>query len=231
MGDSGETLGHRRPIRARNLAISGSTARALARGGVSPNAISILGMLAAVVAGACLALTGLQPAYHRPLFFAAAVLMQLRLIANLLDGMVAVENNKQSVVGEIYNDLPDRISDVAALVGAGYAIGSVPELGYIASILAVFVTYIRVLGRSLGTGSDFRGPMAKQHRMAVLTGVCVFMGATPLTWQGEIPALRLNPLGVSLAIIILGCLITSWRRLAAIVSTLRQTPRQPSGHA
>ena len=44
-------------------------------------------------------------------------------------------------------------------------------------VLAVMTAYARVLGRSLGSGIYFIGPMAKQHRMATLSGACVIATA------------------------------------------------------
>ena len=64
--------------------------------------------------------------------------MQLRLLCNMLDGMVAVEGGKGSRTGEIYNEVPDRIADPLLLVPAGYAIG-LPygvELGWMCGALA-----------------------------------------------------------------------------------------------
>ena len=83
----------------------------------------------------------------------------------------------RSASGEIYNDLPDRISDGILLVAAGYAapwpiFG--PALGWSAALLAIITAYVRVLGGSSGLTQDFCGPMAKPHRMAVLTAACVF---------------------------------------------------------
>ena len=42
----------------------------------------------------------------------AALCIQLRLVCNLLDGMVAVEHGKGSPSGPIWNELPDRFADV-----------------------------------------------------------------------------------------------------------------------
>ena len=43
------------------------------------------------------------------LFLVAAVCVQLRLLANLLDGMVAVGSGQASRIGELYNEVPDRV--------------------------------------------------------------------------------------------------------------------------
>ena len=48
-----------------------------------------------------------------------------------------------------------------------------PALGWAAATAAVFTAYVRLLGGSLGQVQRFTGPLAKQHRMALLTGACL----------------------------------------------------------
>ena len=74
------------------------------------------------------------------------LLILVRGMCNMLDGMVAVSQGVASAGGEMFNEIPDRLSDALTLVGAGYAIGGTPELGYIAAIAAVFTAYVRVQG-------------------------------------------------------------------------------------
>jgi hypothetical protein len=40
-------------------------------------------------------------------------------------------------------------------------------------VAAVLTAYVRVLGGSIGLEEHFCGPMAKPHRMAVLTAACL----------------------------------------------------------
>ncbi len=170
----------RRPIAARNLGIFQRLAPKLAHAGVSANSISVASAVMGIAAGASLVLTRFTPQPQvRALWLAGAALIQLRLIANLLDGMVAISSGKASAVGELFNELPDRISDAATLAGLGYAAGSLPVLGWVAAILALITAYVRTLGKSVGAGSDFSGPMAKQQRMFVVTICCVFCACTP----------------------------------------------------
>lgn len=136
---------------------------------------------------------------------AAAAGVQLRLLCNLLDGMLAVEEGLKTKTGEIYNDLPDRVADVLILVGAGYSIGHLPYgpiLGWAAALLAVFTAYVRVLGGSLGLTQRFSGPMAKQHRMFTLT-LSTLLAAVEALFA--LPA-RAMPAG--LAVIAAGSLVT-----------------------
>ena len=105
----------------------------------------------------------------RPAWVAGAVLVQARLTANLLDGMVAIESGRASRLGELFNEVPDRVSDAATLIGLGHAVGGIPWLGDLAAVLALFVAYVRSAARNAGAPQDYSGPMAKQHRMFVVT--------------------------------------------------------------
>src|SRR5207248_1931886 len=69
----------RRPIAARRLAVMNRLAAALARAGVSPNAISIAGLVCGVLAGLSLWRTASsEPVMTLVFWLAAAALIQLR---------------------------------------------------------------------------------------------------------------------------------------------------------
>jgi len=212
----GYQVTERRPIGSRNWKASQGAAEWLARRGASPNGISVTGMVAGLLSGGAFALTDFAPTWERVAWLAAAALIQCRLIANMLDGMVAVASGKASPVGEMYNEVPDRISDTAILVGAGYAAGSMAVWGWAAAAAALFTAYVRAMGKSAGAKNEFCGPMAKQHRMAIMTVVAVYLAVAPLSWR---PAFGLVP--SALGVITAGALVTSVRRLARIAATLR----------
>jgi phosphatidylglycerophosphate synthase len=205
----------RRPIGARRFAVVKNTAALLARARVSANAISVAGMVCGVLAGASLWFTTrVDPLTQRVLWLAAAALVQLRLLANMLDGMVAIARGTASPVGELFNEAPDRVSDAAVLVGLGYAAGGQVALGWTAALLAVFTAYVRSMGKAAGAGSDFRGPMAKQQRMFLVTVSSLLCAIAP-----TLNAYR--PATYCLGIICAGCVVTIWRRLGGIASNLR----------
>ena len=131
----------RRPLASRRWRLSIALAGWLAGRGVTPNAISLFGLGAGLLGGLSLWLTSRS---STPWLFwlLAAGLVQLRLLCNLIDGMVAIESGKGSRLGELYNEIPDRVSDAATLVGLGFAAGSVPWTGFLAALLAVFVAYV-----------------------------------------------------------------------------------------
>src|SRR6266513_2438955 len=209
----------RRPIATRNRKWAQAATVWLASRNVSPNAISIAGMCACIVAGIALDLTSV--ADYRILWLIAACGAQLRLTANMLDGMVALASGRASKTGELYNEVPDRISDAAVFIGAGFAWGGNVTLGYIATILAIFTAYVRAAGKIAGAPNEFCGPMAKQHRMLVITLIALYAAVTPRSWQ--IITLNNSQIGVmtlALIVIVLGCVITVVRRVARIAHAL-----------
>ncbi len=155
---------NRRPLKTRSAGWAQALGRGLAAIGLSPNAISTIGIAFAAVGAWCF----LHVGESRWFWIGGATCIQLRLLANMLDGLVAVESGKASATGPLFNELPDRAEDALLLVAAGYAVGD-PALGYGACILAFATAYIRATGGALGFAQDFVGPMAKQHRMFTLT--------------------------------------------------------------
>lgn len=166
-------MADRRPLKSRDTALAAKAARALAGYGVTPNAISQASMGFALLAGAAFWGAGFaDEAVRWLLLILAALGCQLRLLCNLLDGMVAIEGGKGTPDGPYWNEAPDRIAD--ALILAGMGMGALaPALGWAAAALAILVAYVRELGSAQGMAADFRGPMAKPHRMALATAAAV----------------------------------------------------------
>ena len=215
----------RRPLKSRDLPFFKILAARLARGGATPNGISFASIVCGCCAGAALAATAHFDGWLlRAGWLGAAVGIQFRLIANLLDGMVAVEGRKGGPTGDLWNEAPDRVSDAAIFIGAGYAAGSAPVLGFAAALVAVFVAYVRALGASVGAGQCFLGPQAKPQRMALLTGVGVLTAAVP-TYSSLIGQQPLPAVAIALWVVIVGGIVTAWRRLAFIAVFLREKSR------
>jgi len=209
-------LENRRPLASRQTGWAAALTRWLAATSVTPNQISIASMVAAAVAGAAFWAAGVsQDTTARALLLlAAAVFCQLRLLCNLFDGMVAIEAGKSAPDGNFWNEFPDRVSDLLILAGVGYGIGH-PGLGWAAVALAILTAYVRELGRSCGLPADFSGPMAKPHRMALVTAAALASMFEPL-WNG-----RNDILLAALWIVALGAGLTALRRAWRIVTALR----------
>ena len=158
-----------RPGVGRNLGLSHRLARTLSQTGLTPNQISVGGLLASFLA---LALWTSASMLETPLAtwilgLGGVLMVQLRLLCNLFDGMVAQNNNQASHLGALYNELPDRLSDVATCVGVGLFTDQL-ALGLALAVASILVAYLRVLGQALAARHDFGGLMPKQVRAQLL---------------------------------------------------------------
>lgn len=214
MGDDKPTTS-RRPLKSRSTGWAGAAARMALKSGLTANQISFLGIIVAAVGSYALIASWRSPW----LYLAAATCIQLRLLANMLDGMVAVEGGRGGPTGAIWNEFPDRIEDSLLLVAAGYS-ASMAELGWLAALFAAICAYVRLLGGTLGQPQDFGGPMAKPHRMAALTIGCLAAFATFLLPDGGRKD-EMLVIGLTLALICAGTVLTIIFRLARLSKALR----------
>lgn len=201
---------NRRPLRSRSTQWAHALTRCLLKTPITPNMISLAGIGFAAIGAAAFLLTD----QSRWFWLAGALCIQLRLLANLLDGLVAIEGGRHAPTGALFNEFPDRIEDSVLLIAAGYAAGH-PELGWGAALLAMGSAYLRALGTALGLPADFRGPMAKPQRMAALTLGAAAMAALP----GQ-------PIMAAILILIcVGAGLTCARRLMRQIDLLKGTAR------
>jgi len=216
VNDGGEVK-NRRPLKSRSTWWARLLLSAIAKTPLTPNSISVIGILFAAAGFGCYFAVGIGQG-HPALLFAAAACIQARLLCNMMDGLVAVEAGKSAPTGVLYNEAPDRLEDALFLLGAGIATGNPfygVDLGWLCVALALGTAYVRVLGGSLGLVQDFCGPMAKQHRMFFLTvgslGTCAELwlrGSTSvMVW--------------TLLLIAAGSLVTLIRRLLRISAQLK----------
>lgn len=200
----------RRPLKTRGTSWAKGLAKFLAATGLTPNQISILSMVMAAISLASFYYSN----NNKLLLICGAIFIQMRLLCNLFDGMVAVEHGKKTNTGDIYNDAPDRVADVLIILGLSLAVKDMPyalHLGWAASVIAVMSAYIRVLGKSLGTTSYFIGPMAKQHRMFLITISAI------VDYVLYLLNIDFSISYISLYIIVIGGAYTCFRRLNKII--------------
>lgn len=208
----------RRPMRARENKWVKATALWLTRAGAQPNQVSASSVLFASLSGTSLVLAATTAGTWAVVWFAAAgVFIPLRGLCNLCDGLMAIEGGLRTRSGEIFNDLPDRLSDSIVFVAAGCSVTWMSwgrELGWAAGLLAALTAYVRVLGASGGASQQFCGPMAKTQRMAVMAAACLAASVEA--------AMGLTPRSVMLAltVVVVGCVATIARRTFRIVREL-----------
>lgn len=217
---------NRRPVASRKSSWAPRVAGWLKDRGIKPNTISVFSSIWAIAGSVGFLYSSCAvDSVHRGLWLFLAVVGILgRLLCNLFDGLVAVEGGLKTPTGEIFNDLPDRISDVFLMVTAAYAAtpgAAHPEqwiqMGWAAAALSVMTAYIRYLGAAQKVGHFFMGPMAKQQRMAVL--IAASIGSVALE-----PHLLENGtlFRIAIPLIIVGSFFTCVRRVRAIAAALNK---------
>jgi phosphatidylglycerophosphate synthase len=232
MGDD-KPIASRRPLKSRSTRWAAVAAQIAIRLGLTANQISFIGIVVAAAGAWALVEAPKQPW----LFLMAAACIQLRLLANLLDGMVAVEGGRGGPTGAIWNEFPDRIEDSLLLIAFGYAAGSFGyeigrfAVGLLAALLAAICAYVRLLGATLGQPQDFGGPMAKPHRMAALTIGCLLAAATTAVLPYDIGRGDIVPamgnvavfavLNGTLGLVVIGTVATIALRLRRLSKALR----------
>ncbi|GAA5480575.1 hypothetical protein Hhel01_04103 [Haloferula helveola] len=211
----------RRPLKTRSTRWAHALAASMSRAGITPNAISATSLVFAILGGASFIIAGHQDEGAWVVFWlVGAAMIQLRLLCNLMDGMVAIEGGHKTPTGELWNEIPDRFADVILLGCAGLAICHSEDhadlLGAAAGCAAVMTAYIRAVGASLTGRHDFCGPCAKPHRMAILTLAAILTAIQPLgATDGRI-------MWWALAVIAIGTMLTFFRRTLRLAAELKK---------
>lgn len=204
---------NRRELKSRSTNWAKWASHFLAKCGLTPNSISILSIVFSILA--CLSCYLTQ---HERLSYVIGLgltilFIQLRLLCNLMDGMLAIEFGMKGALGDIFNEIPDRFADTFIIIGFSL-IGNNLTLGLWCSLLALATAYLRVLGGSLGLKQKFLGPMAKQHRMFFVSVLCLALAIT----QNNIIVYY------GLIFILIGTSITVLRRMLVIAKDLQEKP-------
>lgn len=215
----------RRAIPQRTTPWATKLADAMYASKLTPNRVSVGSVLFAAIGAAgfiCSSLVTTDGARSAWLIV-AAVCIPLRLLLNMLDGMLAVEKGMHTPTGDLFNEVPDRIADLLLLAAAGYATAGIwstgdvdwgVALGWSAAAAAILTAYVRTLGAANEVGNFFAGPMAKPARMWVLVVASLASLTEPL-FDG-----RGLFLALALAIILIGSIITVVMRLNLIATAL-----------
>lgn len=209
-------IADRRPIKARSLPITEKSAKWLSQY-VSANQVSIASVICSVIAVFfMIGGPGIVGATFAVLFLIG------RLVCNLLDGMIAVENGKKTFDGILYNEIPDRISDMITFIALGMLGGTGADLilGALVSGVAVTTAAIRYLGSSIGQPMDFSGYGQKSYRIIGTAGIVFISGImTTIGSDTLVPSF----VGLGLLVLLGMSIQTCYIRLINIRARMKQT--------
>ncbi|MER5891269.1 CDP-alcohol phosphatidyltransferase family protein [Streptomyces sp. NPDC001941] len=144
---------------------------ALARRGVSPDALTAAGVGCAALAAAALAWLP-APLAALPV----AVLLAARLAFANLDGALARDTGRTTRRGALLNELGDRAADLVVL--AGFLALAAPWLVALAALAATLPSWVSLAGAAAGAPRLNGGPVGKTERcllvvLAAATGWAV----------------------------------------------------------
>jgi CDP-diacylglycerol--glycerol-3-phosphate 3-phosphatidyltransferase len=149
--------------------------------GVSPNLLTLLGILLSLAMG-IYALYG-----DRTIALILMPIVLLRMALNALDGMMARQYNLQSKMGALLNEMGDVVSDIV-LYYPLYVLFAMDQIWVMCFLLlSVLNEFAGLLGQALGGARRYDGPMGKSDR-ALVMGVLslLFLFKAPispyLTW-------------------------------------------------
>jgi CDP-diacylglycerol--glycerol-3-phosphate 3-phosphatidyltransferase len=164
----------------------------LAAAGVTPDQVTLAAVPVAVVAGACLLLSPDVPV----LLLAVPLLVVVRIVLNLIDGNMARRTGRIHARGELYNELGDRLADVAFLAPVAFLPGASPQVVLLGVLTGVMASYVGITAKAAGGERIYRGVLSKPGRMALLTACCIVafaLGpADTRTWAAFGPLLLLG---------------------------------------
>lgn len=155
-------------------------AGALARAGVTANAVTVAALLLSFVQGAWIAL---DPGAPLPLLFVPLTLF-VRMALNAIDGLMAKEHGLASPRGAVLNELSDVIAD--AVLYLPFAL--IPGVSGLPVVLVVVAGIIAEMAGALGplikAPRRYDGPFGKSDRAFAfgLLAVLIAIGLAPGLW-------------------------------------------------
>jgi CDP-diacylglycerol---glycerol-3-phosphate 3-phosphatidyltransferase len=169
---------------------------------IHPDYINLAGLLVSLGMAVSLFFAKDIPA----LFWILPIGAFVRTACNALDGMVARGLSVSSPMGEVYNELLDRISDAAIFASVGISgLGNI-ENAFAATVCVLLNSYVGILAKAAGGKRIYAGIIGKADRMILigLAGIISFFYFTYLTWD------------IFLWVILAGSVIAILQRLSII---------------
>ena len=141
--------------------------RPLADAGVTPNTVTVVGLIFSLISAWCYYSWALSPV----LLPAAALLILLSGLFDAIDGIIARTKGKVTAFGGFLDSVSDRYAD--AMVLAGITLGGLcnPIAGLIALIGSLMVSYTRSRAEAAGVGMAGVGLAERAERMLILAAV------------------------------------------------------------
>lgn len=146
---------------------------------ISPNVLTITGVLINAVGGVLIAFGSTAPAGINWIHVLAGVVILIANIFDMLDGTVARMAGQVSKFGAFLDSVTDRYSDIILFSGAITYFALRQDIPFvlisaIALVGAVMTSYTRARAESVFPGKFNAGYMERPERIVILTIACLF---------------------------------------------------------
>jgi CDP-diacylglycerol--glycerol-3-phosphate 3-phosphatidyltransferase len=141
----------------------------LAAAGATPDQVTLAAVPIAVVAGASLLISPDVPV----LLLVVPLLIVVRIVLNVIDGNMARRTGKIHPRGELYNEVGDRLADIAFLAPVAFLPGASPHVVLLGVLTGVMASYVGITAKAAGGERIYRGILSKPGRMALLAACCI----------------------------------------------------------
>lgn len=131
---------------------------------LSPNTISYISVMFAVLSGLSFALCDRSDDY----LFLAFLTLFLSALFDALDGKVARLTGKSSVRGDLLDHVFDRYSDIFIMGGITYSPYCPMEIGFIAIISVLMLSYMGTQAQAVGGKRHYGGWLGRADRLMLL---------------------------------------------------------------
>lgn len=142
----------------------------LATAGVTPDQVTLAAVPVAVIGGACVLGSALAPA----LILLVPLLVVLRILLNLIDGNMARRTGRIHPRGELFNEVGDRLADIAFLAPVAFLPSAPSQLILLGVVGGVMASYVGITAKAAGGERIYRGILSKPGRMALLCACSVW---------------------------------------------------------
>lgn len=140
------------------------------RKNVPPDAFTFGAMAVSLAAGFAFPLAEAQRAW----LWVIPPCTLIRLLFNLMDGLLARERGLADTWGEVKNEFGDRIEDALFFLGLGFSSYVDIRLATLALALILLVSYLGIFGKALTGKRVYVGVFAKGDRMLSLGGFTLY---------------------------------------------------------
>jgi CDP-diacylglycerol---glycerol-3-phosphate 3-phosphatidyltransferase len=136
---------------------------------ISPDSLNLAALVVSIaIAGVFYVSLQIRAAY-----ICIPFLVFFRLMFNALDGMVARKTGCASRIGEVHNELSDRLSDLITIFAVGFSGNGNGILAGVTCSVMLLSSYIGIVSKSAGGPRIYKGIMCKPDRLFLLGAAAI----------------------------------------------------------